>query len=582
MLNPMMLKATIDQRREVNLLGASELRLAAGETLVIDLRAGGHWYGHGFGHVQPYPLETGEIVNPAFAVNNIQCPTWMCSAGYVLFAETMAPLAVRINEGGNGRLELSCPSAPLCVRVFRGDSLREAHQQWMKYVGWPNQPPPASLFGDSLFCSWTQYPRCISQQRIVDMAAQIRRHDYPCHTLLIDDRWETCFGELAFSPHDFPDPAAMFAELQRMDFEAWLWVTPFVNVEAAGFAELASRRILVHRRDGNGAALLKWWGGTAGLVDVTFPDGRDWYRRKLQKLLDLGASGFKIDGGDHKYHPATAECAWHKDPGASGYSDVLLGLFEELTPNRCETRTAWRSQGRPILWREGGKDSHWGLDNGLKAMISLGQHLGLLGYDLLIPDMVPGRVQTLNSAHPLPTDELMVRWTEASAFFPFLQFSYFPWNYATQTEQVILGYAHAHKSLQGYLSEQAQDRQTPLLRPLWYDQPAQSELYAVADAFLLGSDLLVAPIVEPGAISRDIPLPAGDWIDAWSGTLVRGALRTWPAPCPGIPLFIRAGKAERLSPLREALSHIRRGCIASGTTTTTWQAGLDRDLSVSG
>jgi hypothetical protein len=144
------------------LLDVHEVRLAAGETLAIALRDGGHWYGHGFGHVQPYPLETGQIVNPAFAVNNIQCPAWMCSAGYVFFAQTMAPLAGRINDGGNGRLEISCPSEALCVRVFQGNSLRAAHQQWTQYVGWPNQPPPASLFGDSLFCSWTQYPRCIT------------------------------------------------------------------------------------------------------------------------------------------------------------------------------------------------------------------------------------------------------------------------------------------------------------------------------------------------------------------------------------------------------------------------------------
>jgi alpha-glucosidase (family GH31 glycosyl hydrolase) len=75
-------------------------------------------------------------------------------------------------------------------------------------------------------------------------------------------------------------------------------------------------------------------------------------------------------------------------------------------------------------------------------------------------------VQTLDSAYPLPSDELMVLWTEASAFFPFLQFSYFPWNYAAQTEQVILGYARAHKSLEGYLAEQAKDRRAGLDRDL--------------------------------------------------------------------------------------------------------------------
>jgi hypothetical protein len=119
------------------------------------------------------------------------------------------------------------------------------------------------------------------------------------------------------------------------------------------------------------AALLKWWGGTAGLADLANPAGLAWYRGKLEALLELGADGFKIDGGDFKYHPPRGDCAWPHDPGASGYSDILLRLFEELTPNRCEIRTAWASQRRQVIWREGGKDSHWGLDNGLRERTSL-------------------------------------------------------------------------------------------------------------------------------------------------------------------------------------------------------------------
>jgi len=567
--------------RPIELCESGGLRLAAGETLAVDLRSGGHWYGHGFSHVQPYPLETGEVKNDAFAVNNIQCPAWMCSAGFVLFAETVAPLAVRINEGGSGQLRVTCPGEPLTVRVFRAATLPAAHVAWLRHVGWPNPPPPAARFGDALFCSWTQYPRCITQARIVDMAREIRRRGYPCRALLIDDRWERCFGELAFSERDFPDPRAMFAELHRLGFEAWLWVTPFVNVEAGSFEALARERVLVPSRSGAGAARLTWWGGTAGLVDVTSPRAREWFRGRLRALLDLGADGFKIDGGDHKYHPAAADCAWHEAPGASGYSDRLLALFEELVPNRCETRTAWLSQCRAVLWREGGKDSHWGLDNGLKAMVTLGQHLGLLGYDLLIPDMVPGRVQTLVASHPLPTDELMVRWTEASAFFPFLQFSYFPWNYAEPTAEAALALARVHKALEPYLAEQAAERRAPLLRPVWYDAPQEAALYALADEFMLGRDLLVAPVLDAGVTSRRVVLPPGEWVDAWSGRAVQGVLENWPAPCPGIPVFARAGAAV-LAPLRASLGDVKRGTVASGLCTTTYRAGLDRDLKVTG
>jgi len=97
----------------------------------MDLAAGGHWFGHGFNHVQPFPLETGEIVNTNFAVNNIQSPIWLCSAGCAILAETTAPLDVRINEHGDGKLRISCPSEPLQLRVFKGENLPEARAALM-------------------------------------------------------------------------------------------------------------------------------------------------------------------------------------------------------------------------------------------------------------------------------------------------------------------------------------------------------------------------------------------------------------------------------------------------------------------
>jgi len=562
-------------------LAGPVIEIPAGTTLTVDLASGGHWYGHGFSHVQPYPLETGTVVNPTFAVNNIQSPVWMCSAGSVLFADTTAVLAVSLNEAGSGELRVTPVNEPLTVRVFTGRTLPEAHVAFLRHVGWPNASPDARVFGDAFFCTWTQYPRCITQARVLDMARQIRAHDYPCSTLILDDRWESCFGELAFS-RDFPDPRTMLDELHALGFAVWLWVTPFVNQESANFPELARQRVLVQSRAG-GAALFRWWGGTAGLVDVTSPAGRDWLRGKLAGLQQLGVDGFKIDGGDFKYQPAPADALWHADRGASGYSDALLELFENQAPNACETRTAWSSQRRAILWREGGKDSHWGLDNGLKALVTLGLQCGLLGYDLLMPDMVPGRVQTMVADLPLPTDELLVRWTEVSAFFPFLQFSYFPWNYAADTEQVVRQLARVHQVLAPYLAAAARNRARPLLRPLWYDAPDVPELYGIADEFALGPDLVIAPVLDPAGNARDVVLPPGRWVDAWTGTKLIGGLQPgFPAPCPGIPVFVRAENSELCDQLAAVLRPIQRGSIPSGRCTATWRAGLNRDLNVTG
>lgn len=559
------------------------LEAVAGEAIRFDLASGGCWYGQGFSHRQPYPLNREPVVNEQFAVNNTQSPIWMCSKGLAVLADTNEQLSVRINAGPGGALEVACPAAGLSLEVIAAANLPAAHRRLMARLGWPNRPPRAQLLGDSIFCTWTQYPRCITQGRIEAMAVDIRKHAYPCSVLTIDDRWESTFGELEFSG-DFPNPRAMVQRLHGLGFKVLLWVTPFVNREAKTFADLAARKILAPRKDGTGAALLKWWGGTAGLVDLTNPAGRRWYRQQILRLKnEIGVDGFKIDGGDAKYQPPAAETAWHDYKGPSGYADELLGLFEEIAPGQCETRTVWLSQRRDILWRQGGKDSHWGVDNGLAALVRLGMQMALLGYDIQMPDMVPGRVGTMVSNMALPTDELMVRWTEASAFFPILQFSYFPWNYGPATAKVSLAYAQAHKAMQGYLAAEAKNRSAPLLRPLWYDSPRDQALYSVDDEFCLGGDVLVAPVLEPNQVARDVLLPAGRWLDAWTGqTFGGGLLQQHPSPCPGMPIFVRQRNRPLFEKLHKTLKTISRGSVAPGVTSTTYVAGLDRDLSVTG
>ncbi|HBC85602.1 MAG TPA: hypothetical protein DCZ94_01480 [Lentisphaeria bacterium] len=561
-----------------------ELAVGVGEEIVFELSSGGHWYGHGFAHEQPYPLERGKIDNPAFAVNNIQSPIWLCSAGFAIFADTSGKLKVSINKDNDGMLRIITVEKSATMRIFHGGSLPEAWRQLASAIGWPNKPPAREFFEDSIFCTWTQYPRAITQERILDMARQIRKQGYPCSTLTIDDRWETCFGELSFS-EKFPEPKQMIKELHGLGFRVLLWVTPFVNVEARNHKELADAKILVQAKDGKGAALLKWWGGTAGLVDLTNPSARSWFKAQLLRLKkDFDVDGFKIDGGDAKYQPDIQISSWNDYRGASGYLDELLSVFEEVAPNICESRTAWLSQGRQIIWRQGGKDSHWGLDNGLKAVVTLAMHMSLMGYDILMPDMIPGRVQTLQSDMPLPTDELMVRWTEVSAFMPVMQFSYFPWNYCAGTAGIACVYSRIHRLLGKYLANNSSFRKAPLIRPLWFDYPEVEEYYGIPDQYMLGKDLIVAPILDTEVHSRKILLPSGKWRELTTGKSYTGplTLKKFPVKCPGIPVFIRVQNSELFDILHKEFLGLQGITVKPGITTSKYLCGLDRDLSVTG
>jgi len=166
---------------------------------------------------------------------------------------------------------------------------------------------------------------------------------------------------------------------------------------------------------------------------------------------------------------------------------------------------------------------------------------------------------------------------------PIMQFSYFPWNYAPATALIAKNYAVLHKALEGYLFEQAHQRQAPLMRSLWYDYPHQPDYYSIADEFLLGSDILVAPVMNEYCVARDIVLPPGQWRDAWTGTTYeQGTILQHPAPCPGIPLFVRAERGQLFESLNRVLATFERGTMTPGVISATYACGLDRDLSVTG
>jgi alpha-glucosidase (family GH31 glycosyl hydrolase) len=123
----------------------------------------------------------------------------------------------------------------------------------------------------------------------------------------------------------------------------------------------------------------------------------------------------------------------------------------------------------------------------------------------------------------------------------------------------------------------------PMLRPLFFHDPADPMLYTVDDAFLLGPDLLAAPVVTEGATARNVYLPAGQWRDAWTGAAYAGPalLTDFPAPCPGLPLFIRQDGAwtDALTAIfADHAPRIAHGSVPSGVTTATYRAALARTI----
>jgi alpha-glucosidase (family GH31 glycosyl hydrolase) len=209
-----------------------------------------------------------------------------------------------------------------------------------------------------------------------------------------------------------------------------------------------------------------------------------------------------------------------------------------------ELRVGWLSQPLGLFNRLRDKRASWSEADGLPAIIPHGGIQSLLGFVFNCPDLIGGGLDEGFR----PDEELNIRWTEAAAFMPIMQFSYGPWQFSEPAQKIMRRFALMHGKLWHShlkaLVERAMTTGKPIWSPLFYVFPEVDATYLIHDEFIVGDSLLVAPVVEAGARQRDVYLPPGRWRDFWSDNVLEGGrtLRGYPAPLETIPAF------ERLNP----------------------------------
>ncbi|GAB4563741.1 MAG: glycoside hydrolase family 31 protein [Anaerolineales bacterium] len=530
----------------------------------------GHWYGHGELIHQQYPLNRLMLPESPFqSFDNgpagQSCkphPAWFSSKGISIVAHT--PVSVGINQPpdhypryawslgaekgpfshrpfadpggeGNGLLTLSGEGLHLSIQL--AENAQAAYHDLTKRFNHPTQTPPERLFSLPTWTTWARYKMFITQETVLHFAHQIIQNDYPYGVLEIDDRWQTHYGDLAFDPARFPNPKAMIDELHQKGFQVTAWVIPFLDPQSQAFAEGKALGYLVRKPDGEPYPV-QWWQGVGALLDVSNPSALEWFRERLERLQrQTGLDGFKFDAGEAAFFPSDVISAEpiHPNEYTQRYVNFVARNFR-LT----EVRSAWKNQPAPIFFRQWDKWSTWGLDNGLHSVLTGILTLGLCGYPFILPDMIGG-----NAYDELADAELMIRWTQLNALLPAMQFSLAPWDYGEQCNTLCRRYAHLHLQFAPRILELAHEAaQTgaPIIRPLWWLDPNDERALTCDDQFLLGNDILVAPVVRPGQRSRAITLPPGQWRDYWTGAQYAGhtVLQDFPAPLETLPLFVRS------------------------------------------
>jgi alpha-glucosidase (family GH31 glycosyl hydrolase) len=354
--------------------------------------------------------------------------------------------------------------------------------------------------------------------------------------LEIDDRWQIYYGDLGFDPKRFPNPRQMIDELHAKSFKVTAWVIPFLQPESQAFADGAKNGWLVRTPDGS-PYLVEWWQGRGGLLDVTNSSALEWFFERLTSLqLESGLDGFKFDAGEACFLPSDA--VTHQKIHPNEYTQIYVGAVAKHY-RLTEVRSGWKNQRTPIFFRQWDKTTSWGLDNGLHSVLTGILALGMAGYPFILPDMVGG-----NEYEEKADSEMMIRWTQLNALLPAMQFSLAPWEYGEASAELCRRYAKLHTEYASKILEIAKtaiEYGYPIIRPVfWLDANSENALNC-DDEFLLGDELLVAPVLFHGMRQRDIYLPPGTWQDHWTKEVFTGSilLRDYPAPLDILPFFKR-------------------------------------------
>ncbi|BEL06608.1 hypothetical protein Q0Z83_047990 [Actinoplanes sichuanensis] len=201
-------------------------------------------------------------------------------------------------------------------------------------------------------------------------------------------------------------------------------------------------------------------------------------------------------------------------------------------------RACWGLGGEPLAQRLRDKPPTWGND-GLRSLIPEMAAQSLLGYAYTCPDMVGGGEISAVSVAGGRDQELYVRYAQLAACTPMMQFSVLPDRLDPPHQAAVREALRVREALWPLLDtliDSAATTGEPILRPMAYHY---SELAEVVDQFLLGPDLLVAPVLSPSATTRRIAVPPGTWFTD-DGTTVEGpAIVDLPVTLHSIPRLHR-------------------------------------------
>lgn len=440
-------------------------------------------------------------------------PFYLSNRRYGLFVNTPERVGFEVGSEKVSRVQFSVQDQEMSYCVVGGASLKAILNTYTDLTG---KPPLVPDWSYGLWLS-TSFTTDYDEKTVMSFVEGMAGRDIPLSVFHFDCRWmkELEWCNFTWDKDKFPDPEGMLKRMHDKGLKVCVWINPYIAQKSPLFEEGARKGFFIANPDGSAWQWDRWQAGMA-IVDFTNPDAKAWYQDKLRHLMRQGVDCFKTDFGERI--PTEHVRYWDgSDPRFMHNYYTLLynqAVYEVVAQERGEdqaivfARSATAGcQKFPVHWGGDCSSNYPSMAESLRAGLSF----GMSGFGYWSHDIA--------GFEDKPTADLYKRWTQFgllsshSRYHGSTQYKV-PWLYGEEAVDVTREFTKLKLRLRPYLMKSAHQTHAtgvPMMRAMVLEFPDDPACEDIDTQYMLGDDLLVAPVFsEDGTARFYVPPCAGD------------------------------------------------------------------------
>ncbi|TMW71505.1 glycoside hydrolase family 31 protein [Alteribacter natronophilus] len=457
-------------------------------------------------------------------------------------------------RNGDGTYHFSCESGQMDYYVMAGPTMKEVLGQYTGLTGTMPLPPKWAIgYHQSRYSYETE-------EEVRELVSQFIEKEIPVDAVYLDIHYMDGYRVFTFDEDRFPDPKKLIADLKEQGIRVVPIVDPGVkeDPEYGAYQEGIRQDHFCKYIEGN-VYYGDVWPGNSAFPDFTKDDVRDWWGEKHRFYTELGIEGIWNDMNEPAVFNETKTMdtkVIHENNGSpKTHREVhnIYGLkmgeatYEGMKKNLNGKRTFLLTRaGYAGVQRYG---SVWTGDNRsfwehLQLAIPMCMNLGMSGVPFTGPD-VGGFAHDANG-------QLLARWTQFGTFTPYFRnhsaigtLRQEPWSFGEDVEKNVKKYIDLRYIWMPQLYKLFRDASVtgvPVMRPLVLEYPEDPATFNLSDQFMIGENVIVAPITAPDTFHRAVYLPEGNWVNYWTEEVIEGGRHILTeADLETLPVFVKRG-----------------------------------------